>query len=469
MVILKNNNFNSRLFPLNVIIILAFAFAILTANPLLTTVAILSLFIIAKLLWKQGQPPILFAAILIQWLQVTAKLFYANWRNLHFQEVFDNPKNIESAYMLALISLITISLGIYITTKKFKESEISSLNPLLDDVNLNKIRNLYILSIFLTPLIVAFSFTIGGLQQFIIKLLDFKWALFFVFSLTTFHKKDKVGLFIGIIIIEVLLGFTGYFSSFKDIFLFCAIIYVYHQRKISIKKIVIGSVAVYMLFNLMVIWTVVKTDYRLFLSGGETKQVVTVSNEEALSKLYKLSNNITFEEYQSGVEKFFDRISYIDFFSAAIENVPQYVPYENGKLWTNALTKVVTPRFFFPEKEFIDDSEKTRLYTGQTFAGAEEGTSISIGYVTESYVDFGEYFMFIPLFFYGLAIGWIYKYIIVNSKNALWAYAFAMPLFHQIYLYEKALDKVIGALIAYFIVFLIFNKLLSFFGKRRLL
>ena len=65
------------------------------------------------------------------------------------------------------------------------------------------------------------------------------------------------------------------------------------------------------------------------------------------------------------------------------------MPHENGALWLDAITRPFMPRLFFPSKTAINDSERTNYYTGLAVAGAEEGTSISLGYVAESYIDFG--------------------------------------------------------------------------------
>src|SRR5690606_38780665 len=80
------------------------------------------------------------------------------------------------------------------------------------------------------------------------------------------------------------------------------------------------------------------------------------------------------------------------------------------------------------------------------------------GYVTESYIDFGPFFMFVPLFLFGLVVGWVYSYIITRTYNQLLGYACAIPIFFQLYTFELALDKEVGALIAYFVVYLMVRK-----------
>jgi hypothetical protein len=66
--------------------------------------------------------------------------------------------------------------------------------------------------------------------------------------------------------------------------------------------------------------------------------------------------------------------------------------------------------------------------------------------------------MFVPLFFLGMFIGWVYSYIIRHTYNQLWGFACVIPLFFQIYTFELALDKAIGALFYYFMVFFLVRR-----------
>src|SRR5205814_3724135 len=92
------------------------------------------------------------------------------------------------------------------------------------------------------------------------------------------------------------------------------------------------------------------------------------------------------------------------------------MPYENGRLWFDAVKHVFTPRAFFPGKGIIDDSARTTYYTGVLVAGLEQGTSISIGYMGESYIDFGPIGMFVPIFFLGLLYGYIYRLFAKHAR-----------------------------------------------------
>jgi len=84
------------------------------------------------------------------------------------------------------------------------------------------------------------------------------------------------------------------------------------------------------------------------------------------------------------------RVSYVEYLAKVLEYVPDARPHEDGALWAEVIYHVLTPRIIFPEKgALFSDSERTMLYTGEQLASDAEGTSVSIGYVGDSYVDFG--------------------------------------------------------------------------------
>ena len=160
-------------------------------------------------------------------------------------------------------------------------------------------------------------------------------------------------------------------------------------------------------------------DYRGFLNQDTATQQVLVPVEERTDKLIDAGTNFSWEQFNQGFEDLLSRISYIDFFAKTIVNVPDNVPYENGALWAGALKHIVTPRLFFPDKAALDDSEFTYKYTGVRVSGTEQGTSIGIGYMAESYIDFGPYYMFVPVFLLGIGYGLVYRYFVARKTFRL--------------------------------------------------
>jgi hypothetical protein len=157
------------------------------------------------------------------------------------------------------------------------------------------------------------------------------------------------------------------------------------------------------------------------------------------------------------------RVGYTNFFALTLMNVPEHTPYEHGALWLGALKHIVTPRLFFPEKAAISDSERTTLYTGIQTAGVEQGTSIGIGYVGESYVDFGPTFMFAPIFLLGVFYGLIYRVSVIHPRSKLIPTAIACSiLIFDGYKIETSNIKIVGGAVT---ALLVVGGLYLLFGR----
>ena len=99
-------------------------------------------------------------------------------------------------------------------------------------------------------------------------------------------------------------------------------------------------------------------------------------------------------------------------------------------------------------------------YCIRKVATAKMGTSWSLGFIAESYIDFGPVFMYIIIFMVGYFIGFFYSLIFIQSINLFWAYAMVLPLFNKISCNGTPGSKILGWMITYYIAFFIFKKIL---------
>ena len=190
-----------------------------------------------------------------------------------------------------------------------------------------------------------------------------------------------------------------------------------------------------------------------FLSGGTDSQQAELNFGDKASKLWDSTTNFSMEQFDAGVRDMLTRISYVDYFVATLQTVPQEVSYENGALWGDTLKRIVTPRLLFPDKSRIEDSERTNFYTGSRVAGAESNTSIGIGYMGESYIDFGPIYMFLPILLLGLFYGLIYRYFIARKNFRAVGFALGTALLlvvHQDFGASNA--KIVGGMVTALII-----------------
>ncbi|NBV22691.1 MAG: hypothetical protein EBS05_12345 [Proteobacteria bacterium] len=285
--------------------------------------------------------------------------------------------------------------------------------------------------------------------------------LLFQYSFSTGRQWGLTSVLLGM---EIVNGFLGFFSSFKTvIFVFVAggMTFVASQRKI-------WPVAILMLvlaLGLGNFWQTIKSDYRRFVAGeDEGQQTINMPIEERAKYLARAVDGLDWAGYQRGMDMMLERFGYTTFFGYCIQNVPAGVPHARGRLWGEALAHVFMPRFLFPDKQVFNDSDRTNEFTGIRVADADEGASIGIGYVAESYVDFGVPGMFIPIFLFGLAVGGGYGLIVRSAPNYLLGAAFgtAMLMRSGFYL-ESSNAKMLGSLV---IAVAIYTLVLKFGGRR---
>ena len=99
-------------------------------------------------------------------------------------------------------------------------------------------------------------------------------------------------------------------------------------------------------------------------------------------------------------------------------------------------------------------------YATRKVAGAKQGASFSLGFMAESYIDFGPYLMFIPIFLVGWLLGFIYKMIMMQSINYLWGFTMVSSLWININCNGTAGTKILGWILMYYIAFLFFRYVL---------
>ena len=213
------------------------------------------------------------------------------------------------------------------------------------------------------------------------------------------------------------LVFLVFFLDFKIVIYYLVILLLGLLQVITVKKVIYGGIIAGCLVLFALVWTSIKTQYRSFINGGSKEQVVRVSNQAALNKIYDLSSNVDEDALNSSTYQVLDRVQYTYHFARTIGRVPSVIPFQDGKNWRDNIEFVTTPRILNPDKPSLDATEKTKTYTGLAYAGRTAGASFSLGYFAECYIDFGFLGMMVPLFLIGLMYGYTSWYFIRKSSN----------------------------------------------------
>lgn len=440
--------------------------AVFSSEPFLFLYAGILLFYVQQVCWRINETKHLFVNLLLYWSVVAILIPYADIVNKPLQQLYVYGKSdIVLASWIGLTALAVYLTGIQAAIFRVKTIDISLLMNLLNRYNGRKIMLVYII---VSLLSVLFNSTIifipGG--QLLLSVTYMKWVLLTLLIGHTLVDGSSRLIVLILVVLEILLSFSGFWAAFKDYILVVIGAYFLFIPKFSFKTVfLVLSILIVTLF-MSVVWTYSKGEYRKYLTGGERTQIIV--QEDQLSNLFKfiaiVQEDFSPENFSSsfsaGLESLIHRISYVEFLALAMKQVPEYIPHEEGNLLKNALEHVLKPRFLFPDKKPIYDSELTSKYTGIQFAGAEQGTSFSLGTVAESYVDFGRVYMFIPILLFGFWIGWLYRYFIVNGYNIIWGMCYSAPIFQFAWSFPVPTTKFLGWSITYFIGFWFLNKYL---------
>jgi hypothetical protein len=153
---------------------------------------------------------------------------------------------------------------------------------------------------------------------------------------------------------------------------------------------------------------------------------------------------------------FLYRVQYTYHLAKTMDRVPDVLPHEFGDLWWSNITFVLEPRLFFPDKPRFEATQKTTKYTGIHYAGFKEGSSFSLGYFADSYIDFGYFGMLFPLAVIALFVGFIYRrFYGLKKLNILFRFALLNIVLYEFISFESDGLFLFGRLLLMFLVFYI--------------
>lgn len=387
-------------------------------NFLLGCFATVTLLVGSLILWRPGEAPALLFVFAHQWLQAAIAVYYANLQGVGLAQLLSNySRSAELATWLSIAGVAVLAIGLRIGAGRMNPAIGSHVKSLAAASSPRNWVAFFGAAWVISLVAQAFAWTIPGISQPLFALAQVKWAAFVVFTIAVFnHPAGNRALWSALFLVEIGLSIGGFFSSFKDVFFFAMIALAASSVRVTTKQAVGGTIMVVLLLALSVVWTAIKSEYREYASRGEVVQAVKIDASAQWSKIVDLVEALDANRLADAGETLVKRLSYVEFFGAALEAVPAYISHEWGALLWEAVSRPFMPRFFFPDKAVLDDSEMTRKYTGQMVSGTAEATSISIGYMGECYIDFGIAGMMLPVLMIGIVAGWVHRWLINSTR-----------------------------------------------------
>ncbi len=432
-------------------------------NFLLGLLSLIVLVFIAGLTWKQDQVPVLFFFVTYQWLEASIAIIQANISGTPISETSNFPAAIGSASAMVLISLLAMSIGFRVTTKNIMHDIGLLKRSQLLSMSVKKWFWIYAAAFVAAIFLQVLAQTISPLRQPLLALSNFRWAFFLIFTMAVFVRgSGNRALWLSVFIFEFTYSLGGYFSSFKWVFIFAFIGILGAGAKLRGRALVATSLIFSIALLAGITWTAIKVDYRIFVNGGSQSQSVHVAKSEQLGKMFSLISSLRGVDIAIAIENLSNRITYVQYFGAAIEYVPSNTSHTYGSIWADGLTRPFMPRVFFPQKAIIDESNHTNKYTGLSVAGMDRGTQISIGYFGDAYIDFGKFGMVLTFFLFGVLIGKIYSALLhARQTRGVFGMGLSGAILIPIAHIGMSAPKLLGALAAALIAVWIFNRAIA--------
>ena len=431
---------------------------VVSESPFLSIAVVLVTLLAVKLLWRPGEPPTLLLLVAIHLAQVSTSLLYANVLGVHVNTMSPTGVDLESATWIALGAVLCLILGMSfgqagaaIWPPALAKAEASTWSPKAAFV-------FFSITVAIDLLFVRLSNYSEGTRQLFLAGAGIQWIGVFLLTYVCLSQKRGSGYAFVAIGLEVGQGFLGFFGEFRQVFFALLVAIVAARPQLRPRSIVLIIAAVAIALVLSAFWSAIKTNYRQFLNQKTESQAVLVPIEARLSYLATQVENADMDTLRKGFDELWFRIAYVDFFGATLRNVPANVPHEDGAMTMAAISHVLVPRLVFQDKPALpSDTVVTAHYTGLPIM-VRAGTTISIGYAGEFYIDFGVNGLFVCMGILGFCYGKATRIIQQSFKSPLFAYGATIPLLMPGFMFETALPKVLGGFITSFIVVFLMGK-----------
>lgn len=426
---------------------------LLFTNGILLCGGMLIFFYIFYNLQQPYKPSIFTIILFYHFIQISAAVWQSN--SLGLDVNYRSPNN-STAVILSYIGLLAIFLPVIYFQNKIPKLSFQKLKNHANKLSIRKTFRAYIISLIVISLLAGVGVLVPSLRQIIYSLGNIKWFLFLLFGFQSILKNEMRREFYIICAVEFGLGFLSYFSDFKTVLFYISVLLLTLLSYFKFSRFVLIIPILFALFYGGVLWTSVKSDYRSFLNKGTKTQSVQVEKGEALSKLIELSQNTDESSFEGAKKGFFDRLQYTFHFAKTIDRVPKVIPYQVGDNLASTLSFVLTPRILSPNKGVYDASVRASKYTGIQYYGVKKGTSVSLGYFADCYIDFGMIGMFIPLIIFGFIYGKTYFYFIRKSSvNYIFNFSVVGAIYMELFAFESDSIFVFGRLYINLMVFLL--------------
>ena len=412
--------------------------------------AILSLWLSIKLVSTHDRLFVLPLALTFQWTQTVLGVFYRAFTGREVQAHY--ASDYRPMVLMGLGCCLALAGGIKLGVSLRKPPDPNVPRP---DFAFSFVPLLivYGASIFIEGSMLAIAPDYPSFRQIITTLDTARLGILFLILRRFCAPPPRWGLMAIVVMGEIVLGITGFFAGFREPLVLgvLAILEVFDWR--NSRHWAVVTIGIVLAGTLGLVWMGIRGVYR---SEYVEMDKFAASRGARVERV----RDLTTEFFRGGAadlwsttDALVDRMWTIYYPALAVARVPSILPHTDGAILMAALTHVVTPRIFFPDKgELMSDSEMVRKYANVAVAGREHGTSIAFGYAAESYIDYGVPLMFAPVFAFGVFVGFCYAMFrrLIWHRELFVAFG-TVAFWLSVYLFERSWATSLGVTVGFMV------------------
>jgi hypothetical protein len=422
--------------------------SLLTVNDLLQAAAGGVAALIGLVVMRPTIVPIVPLALGFQWLQVSLPGLYANYLGIRLDHWLPEGDPERATYLgLAALSISTVLIAL--GSQRWARMDGTAVQDTLRRASLAHLLKLYGITLAVALALRAAIPVTSPFGQIVEGVEGLRWAALMLLIASSLAQRHGTGWVVAVLGLELAIGFSGFFAGFAAPLLFALLAFLTVLPILRQAQKTTAVVLVLLLAVLGITWQSIKLEYRREVAGPHGGQTVNIGLLDRYELLGQLALGSFDSDMESAVQRLAQRIGYVEYFGQVIERVPSRLPHRNGDLLWEAAKHVLTPRLLFPDKVPLpSDSVLTAQYTGNVGVIYMTGTSVSLGYVTEGYIDFGiAGVALMGVLYAGIFTGVAYAFRKVSPDPAV-AVALTCATLLNARLFECSLPKLLGGTFA---------------------
>jgi hypothetical protein len=229
-------------------------------------------------------------------------------------------------------------------------------------------------------------------------------------------QADKL-LLAAYVAIALVVGIaSGWLASFAGLAVMAAAVYVYERRRPPL-------VAIMLIIPIILFLQPGKEKFRLqYWRAGASESYIERFNFWMYSSWSEWEHTLVDPEggkSKNLADETLGRISLLQQTANVIESTPDRIPYQNGRLYSYMFVTFI-PRVFWPDKPSVNDSNRWyQVAYRLTSRYSLNGVSIAVGYLPESYINFGWFGPPVVMFGLGILLGLFHKVFLCPRSGLL--------------------------------------------------